>query len=233
MLTIQARNLHGALLKLWNETRNAPAQDGPLVVHVERPAERVLWWPTLGQSPAERLQDALPGLVAVRPHLGVLSKAVAGPGWQLATPSHVMRLESRDGVLHGTLASTFGDPFEVVWGSLGLQMSLLLELMAIQLNLKVGGLTYVLSWAQTDPEKLAVEGWMPEVADAYTAGLCRPWEFKEPLSDLWDQLGMFADVGAEATGYTSPFVRHVLIPIVMGDPARCQASDWARALEIA
>jgi len=148
---IPSRNAHSAMTPFLQMMQISGEQDGeslainePVIFRFERPRERLIFYPAFRRNVAQELGQALASLSQAEETLPQAAAAVLGGArhFMFSTPHMVVRGDiGFDGRFNLYAVVTEDNPFRGALGQLGLQMSLLQELMAGAVKKQVGTLT--------------------------------------------------------------------------------------------
>lgn len=244
---IPGRNFQSLMVPMLQSLHTAAEEEGedlvfhdPVIFTVHRPTERLVFFPGFRRNPAQELGQAFASLAQAEGSIEDAAKAVTDGGghFLFSTPQLVVRGSvGGDGRFNLTAVLADTNPFQGVLGQMGLQMSILHELMAQAAHKHVGTLTIqqmglrVPLSVVTQLMRAALDQ-HPE--DPYEAGL-KPRKLDGPL-----QMKMAVEEGPSASGYSSKWVRHVALPLLATlkaedlDEARklaegIKADDWRRS----
>lgn len=247
MEVIKARNLQQAFPRVL-ELMYARGQrtkdeqivyDRPCIVTMERPDERLLFWPGYKLNPAAHLMQAYQSLATAEPGIAQTAQAVLNGSGQFLFSTPVLVVQSRiskEGRFETYAIVTTDDPMVGLAGQLGLQLSILHELLANAAKKKLGSLT-IQHMRLVAPEErtsqLMLNSLQEGFDDPYEAGRVKP-------RSLDDQLEM-GEAIKKTLGLKSKWSKHVFIPLqelaalpqteARGKTGNIKASDWRLAME--
>jgi hypothetical protein len=249
MEVIKARNLQTAMPAILDLLyARGERKDGQLVyrqpvsVTFEKPDERLLFWPGYKLNPAKQLHQAYASLGTAEAGIPqVAQQILTGTGQFLfSTPILVMRsVISDEGRLESYAVVANSDPMVGVAGQLGLQLSILHELLALASRKRLGKLTIQHMDLSAPEERVCMlmqNSLQDRAGDPYSTGEAKP-------RGLDADLEMTAALSAPL-GLKSKWTRHVFVPLqevgalVDEKPnearkqlGRIKAGDWRLAME--
>jgi hypothetical protein len=255
MDVIRTRNAQTGLMMLRNKTiakytrfgqEGSVRLPGGLTLVVERPQERVVSWPGLGQNPAQELTDALLSLHQARAAMDMVAQSIGQSvdGFHMHTGTLVVSVQTDAAEeLTMTACTSENNILAACFGSMFLQLSMLQELLAQRAGLKMGPLTLVQTGAYlTGAGRAAL---CPSVFDrrfhdGYTLKACEATPIVVDAT-FWSDTRMYLETQGEGVGYTSPFIRQTAIPMLhalkceekkqaLELAGRIKSSDWRRAM---
>lgn len=246
MEMIRTRNQQQAMPALLNtlfegERRDENAVvDHPVVFTFEQPRERLIFWPGIRRNPAAEMAQALQSLNQTEPHLGDAAKAVldGSENFLFHHPRLVVQVsENHAGRLNLYAVLADSNPFTGAFGQQGLQLSMLLELLANEARRQVGEMT-IQHQRLTVPASVVSQLLKSTLDDPPVNPYDRikPRKIDGPLA-IADVLGD----PAATMGIKSKFVRHVIGPLLLAGRAesaaeaaelakKIKADDWRRAM---
>lgn len=247
MEVIKARNLQQAFPRVLElmygrgqRTKDEMVvYDRPCAITLERPDERLLFWPGYRLSPAKALLQAYQSLATAEPGIAQTAQSVlnGSPQFLFSTPVLVVQARiTSEGRFETYAILTTEDPMVGVAGQLGLQLSMLHELLANAAKKKLGSLTIQhmrLAAPEERTSQLLLNSLNDGFHDPYERGEVKP-------RSLDDQLEM-GEAIKKTLGLRSKWSKHVFIPLQELDalPATearaklgsIKASDWRLAME--
>jgi len=117
--------------------------DYPVLYTFEEPRERLVFWPGIRRNPAAEIQQALHSLQQAEEHLPSAAENIlkGNEGFLFSTPQLLVQAKLRGNQvnLHAVVSDT--NPFVGAFGQIGLQMSILLEMLAHYAKKNVGEMT--------------------------------------------------------------------------------------------
>ena len=232
---IPARNVQQALVPLLQALHTTAEDIGedlvftdPVVFRFRNPRERLVFFPGFRRNPAQELSQSMQSLVQAEGNIQQAADAVvAGAGHFLfSTPQLVVRGDiGTDGRFNLTAILADTNPFTGALGQIGLQMSILQELLANAAKKSVGELTIQHMGVRVPLQvvknlmKAALDN---DTSDPYDGDL-KPRKIDGPL-----EMKMLVEEGDQATGYKSKWLRHVALPLF----ACLKAETVEEALEL-
>jgi hypothetical protein len=248
MQLITSRNIHGALAPLLQLMHVSAEQENdrfilrePVIFTFDRPRERLIFYPDFRRNPAHELGQALLSLSQAEASIEEAATAViSGASHFLFSTPHLV---VRGDIDHGgrfNLSAVIAEknPFAGAIGQLGLQMSILQELLANSAKKPVGILSVQHMGLEVNAE--IIKGLLRGAYDGMTSdpydGELKPRKIDSPV-----ELKMLGEEGAKAIGYKSKWVRQVALPLLIAGKAETpeealeltkniKANDWRRAM---
>lgn len=246
------RNPQIALMALREDLLGRQHEDGvrrirePVVVAVSRPEERVLSWPELRRDPAQELSDALVGILQAKPLVPLVAESLQRETQGFHFSANALAVHfglDFMGFVDLTAFTSDNDLMGGAFGQLGLQLSLMLELVSREADRARGTLTIIHSSGMVD--KKSCQALLPDYySPAWQSGYVVDGNLPMPIDTehFWSDVEMFCEVQEKAVGFKSKFARHLLLPLTLASKAEgkdealkacesIQATDWRRAME--
>ena len=213
--------------------------DHPVLYTFEEPRERLIFWPGIRRNPAQELSQALTSLAQAEEHMEPAAKSITdgSDGFLFSTPRLLVQAHATDAGkinLHAVVADT--NPFVGAFGQIGLQMSILIELLAHAAKKQVGELT-IQHQRVALPKQVVEQLLRPSIEhipeDPYRSIKARKIDSPLGINDLLNN--------PEETMGKSMWLRHVAGPLLVAGKAetpaeaivlakKIKADDWRRSM---
>ena len=249
MEVIRTRNAQSGIAPMLQLFYTDAEQEGgalfiehPVVSIFEHPRERLVFWPGLVRDPAHELLLAATSLAPSEAALPKVAPAIKAGVRQFlfSTPQLVVQARiGGNGRMNLYVVLADANPFTGAFGQVGLQMSILLEMLAAEARVQVGEMAVQHQGLLLPTEvverllRLSVDD-RPE--DPYQTGAFKARKIDGPLN-----LAALVDPEHNAMGHKSKWIRHVAMPLIEAGKcetpqealklaANIKADDWRQAL---